>query len=68
MVADRLTKVTQYKPTMTKLEATKLFFTNIFMNYGLPQKITYERDRKLMSEFEKKLHKLCGTKTIISYA
>ena len=54
VVVDRLTKVARFISTTTNVTASgvaELFFKEIFVNYGLPREIIYDRNRKFVSEF-----------------
>ena len=65
VVVDRLTKVAPFIPTTTiviALGVVELFIKDIFVNYGLPQEIICDRNRKFVSEFWKSLFKLCVAK------
>lgn len=69
-IVDRLAKTAQFIPTtttVTTLGVAQLFVEQIFVNYGLPQEIIYDKHRKFMSEFQKPLSKLCGTKFSMSF-
>ena len=65
VVVDRLTKVARFIPTTTiviALGVVELFIKDIFVNYGLPQEIICDRNRKFLSKFWKSLFKLCVAK------
>ena len=50
VVVDRLIKVARFIPTTTTVTASgvaDLFFKEIFVNYGLPQEIICDRDKKI---------------------
>lgn len=65
VVVDRFTKMAKFIPMTNTNDApavAKLFFTNIFRNFGLPQDIVSDRDSKFQSRFWQALMNLCGTK------
>ena len=54
MVVDRLIKVARFIPTTTTVTTSgvaELVFKKMFVNYGVPQEIIRDRDRKIASEF-----------------
>jgi len=68
---DRLTKRAHFCPmhvTTTAPEVAKIFFQNIFKNYGLPKVIISDRDARFTSHFWQALFKQLGTKMAMSTA
>ena len=54
VIVNRLTKVARFIPTITTMTTSrvaKLFFKEIFVNYGLPREMICDRDKKFVSDF-----------------
>ena len=68
---DKLTKRAHFQAmhtTMMAPEVAKLFFANVFKNYGLPRAIISDQDAKFTSHFWKALFEQLGTKLAMSTA
>lgn len=68
---DRLTKFCKFAPCtkeITAVQYAKLFFDNVFRNFGMPEAIISDRDPRFTSMFWKELFRLCGTKLKYSTA
>ena len=71
VVIDRLTSMVHLIPCTTKTRASELaylFLKEIVRLHGLPDSIVSDRDSKFTSKFWKELHRLLGTKLLMSTA
>ena len=69
VVIDRFTSQVHLLPTTTHATAKAvvwLFFTEIVRLHGMPESIVSDRDPKFTSKFWKELHRLMGTKLLMS--
>ena len=69
VVIDRLTSMAHLIPITTKTTASELaylFLKEIVRLHVLPESIVSDRDAKFTSSFWKKLHRLLGTKLLMS--
>jgi len=68
-VVDRLSKRPHWIPcatTITAEGAAHLFYDHIVCSHGLPLEIVSDRDPRWMAEFWRGLHKLAGTRLMMS--
>jgi len=71
VVIDRLTSQVHLVPTTTRVTAKEvvwLFLTEVVRLHGVPDSIVSDRDTKFTSSFWKELHRLIGTKLLMSTA
>ena len=73
VIIDRLTSQAQVHlvPTMTRVTAKEvvwLFLKEVVRLHGVPESIVLDRDTKFMSTFWRELHRLMGTKLLMSTA
>ena len=71
VVICRLTSMIHLIPVNTTTKATEiawLYFREIVRLHGLPETIVSDRDSKFTSKFWKELHRLVGTKLLMSTA
>jgi len=71
VVIDRLTSQVHLVPTTTRVttkEVAWLFLTEVVRLHGVPDSIVSDQDTKFTSSFWKELHRLMGTKLLMSTA
>lgn len=78
--SDHLSKKVHLVPTVSSTDprdkdnplsaekTAQIYFDNIFRHYGLPRKIVSDRDGRFVSKFWQELHRLCGTRLLMSTA
>ena len=69
VIIDRITLQVHLLPTTTRMTAKAvvwLFFTEIVRFHGMLESIVFNRDPKFTSKFWKELHRLMGTKLLMS--
>ena len=71
VVIDRLTSMIHLVPTTTKVTAKEvawLYLKEVVRLHGVPDSIVSDRDARFTSKFWKELHRLMGTKLLMSTA
>ena len=71
VIIDRLTLQVNLVPTMTQVTAKEvawLFLKEVVRLHGVPESIVWDRNTKFMSTFWCELHRLMGTKLLMSTA
>ena len=71
VVIDRFTSMVHLIPTKTTVtarEVTWLYMKEVVRLHGLPESLVSDRDSKFTSIFWKELHRLMGTKLLMSTA
>lgn len=71
VVVDRLTSMVHLIPITTRTKASELayiFIKEIVRLHGLPESIVSDRDSKFTSAFRRKLHRMLGSKLLMSTA
>ena len=71
VIIDRLTSQVNLVPMTTHVttkEVVWLFLTEVVRLHGVPESIISDRDTKFTSGFWKELHRLMGTKLLMSTA
>ena len=71
VIIDRFTSQVHLIPTTTRVTAKEvawLFFIEIMRLHGVPESIVSDQDMKFTSIFWKELHRLMGTKLLMSTA
>jgi len=69
VVIDRLTSQVHLVPTTTRVTAKQvawIFLTEVVRHHGVPDSIVSDRDTKFTSMFWRELHRLMGTKLLMS--
>ena len=71
VIVDKLTSMVRLVPTTTRVtakELAKLFLDQVWKFHGLPNTIISDRDSKFVSRFWREIHRLLGTKLLMSTA
>ena len=71
VVLCRLTSMTHLVPITTRTKASELawlYFREIVRLHGLPESIVSDRDSKFTSKFWREVHRLLGTRLLMSTA
>jgi transposase InsO family protein len=71
VVIDRLTSMVHILPCVSTIRTSEfahLFYKEIVRLHGLPESIVSDRDTKFTSKFWQELHRLLGTKLLMSTA
>ena len=71
VIVDKLTSMVRLVPTTTRAtakELAKLFLDQVWKFHGIPNAIISDRDSKFVSRFWREVHRLLGTKLLMSMA